>query len=90
MQLISNTSYFHRKEQTGYDGTLYNLGFYQTCIGAGFVSRACAAYLFRCSTATGSICRRAPPITARRPPIDNDQQNITAGNSAAVERSDRR
>ncbi len=29
-QLISNTSYFHRKETTGYDGTLYNLGFYQT------------------------------------------------------------
>jgi iron complex outermembrane recepter protein len=28
-KLISNTSYFHRKEQTGYDGTLYNLGFYQ-------------------------------------------------------------
>jgi len=28
--LISNTSYFHRKEETGYDGTLYNLGFYQT------------------------------------------------------------
>jgi iron complex outermembrane receptor protein len=28
-RLISNTSYFHRKEQTGYEGTLYNLGFYQ-------------------------------------------------------------
>jgi iron complex outermembrane recepter protein len=28
-RLISNTSYFHRKEETGYDGTLYNLGFYQ-------------------------------------------------------------
>jgi iron complex outermembrane recepter protein len=28
--LISNTSYYHRKEETGYDGTLYNLGFYQT------------------------------------------------------------
>jgi iron complex outermembrane receptor protein len=27
---ISNTSYYHRKEETGYDGTLYNLGFYQT------------------------------------------------------------
>jgi iron complex outermembrane recepter protein len=29
-QLISNTSYFHRKEQTGYEGTIYNLGFYQS------------------------------------------------------------
>jgi iron complex outermembrane recepter protein len=28
--LISNTSFYHRKEETGYDGTLYNLGFYQT------------------------------------------------------------
>jgi iron complex outermembrane receptor protein len=28
--LISNTSYFHRQEQTGYDGTIYNLGFYQS------------------------------------------------------------
>jgi len=27
--LISNTSFYHRKEQSGYDGTLYNLGFYQ-------------------------------------------------------------
>jgi outer membrane receptor protein involved in Fe transport len=30
VNLISNTSYYHRKEETGYDGTLYNLGFYQT------------------------------------------------------------
>ncbi|HYB32542.1 MAG TPA: TonB-dependent receptor [Steroidobacteraceae bacterium] len=28
-QLISNTAYYHREEQTGYEGTLYNLGFYQ-------------------------------------------------------------
>jgi outer membrane receptor protein involved in Fe transport len=28
--LISNTSYYHREETSGYDGTLYNLGFYQT------------------------------------------------------------
>ncbi|MGA2777589.1 MAG: TonB-dependent receptor [Steroidobacteraceae bacterium] len=32
-KLISNTSYFHRREETGYDGTLYNLGFYQTFLG---------------------------------------------------------
>ena len=29
VQLISNTSYYHRREQSGYEGTLYNLGFYQ-------------------------------------------------------------
>src|ERR1019366_3944407 len=34
-KLISNTSYYHRKEETGYDGTLYDLGFYQSFFGAG-------------------------------------------------------
>jgi iron complex outermembrane receptor protein len=34
VKLISNTSYYHRAEQTGYDGTLYNLGFYQAQGGA--------------------------------------------------------
>ncbi|MDE2221120.1 MAG: TonB-dependent receptor plug domain-containing protein, partial [Gammaproteobacteria bacterium] len=28
--LIATTSYYHRDNQTGYEGTLYNLGFYQT------------------------------------------------------------
>jgi outer membrane receptor protein involved in Fe transport len=28
-QVISNTSYFHRKELTGYQGTVYDLGFFQ-------------------------------------------------------------
>ena len=32
-RLISNTSYYHRENTTGYDGTLYNLGFYQTLLG---------------------------------------------------------
>ncbi|MGH8252521.1 MAG: TonB-dependent receptor [Steroidobacteraceae bacterium] len=30
VHLISNTSYYHRDDLTGYDGTLYNLGFYQS------------------------------------------------------------
>jgi iron complex outermembrane receptor protein len=30
--VISNTSFYHREEQNGYDGTLYNLGFYQTLL----------------------------------------------------------
>jgi outer membrane receptor protein involved in Fe transport len=29
VHLISSTSYYHRDNTTGYDGTLYNLGFYQ-------------------------------------------------------------
>jgi iron complex outermembrane recepter protein len=30
--LIANTSYYHRIQSDGYDGTLYNLGFYQNYI----------------------------------------------------------
>jgi outer membrane receptor protein involved in Fe transport len=30
VRLISTTAYFHRDEVSGYDGTLYNLGYYQT------------------------------------------------------------
>ncbi len=30
--MISNTSFYHREEQTGYDGTLYDVGFYQTLL----------------------------------------------------------
>ena len=29
-RLVSTTSYFHRDDVSGYDGTLYNLGYYQT------------------------------------------------------------
>jgi outer membrane receptor protein involved in Fe transport len=35
-KLISNTSYYHRQDETGYDGTLYNLGFYQTFLGPDY------------------------------------------------------
>ena len=30
VELISNTSYYHRENTTGYEATLYNLGYYQT------------------------------------------------------------
>jgi outer membrane receptor protein involved in Fe transport len=35
VRLISTTAYFHRNETSGYDGTLYNLGYYQTLLPAG-------------------------------------------------------
>jgi outer membrane receptor protein involved in Fe transport len=35
VKLISTTSYFHRDETSGYDGTLYNLGYYQSQVAAG-------------------------------------------------------
>ena len=35
VRLISTSAYFYRKEISGYDGTLYNLGYYQTLLPAG-------------------------------------------------------
>jgi iron complex outermembrane recepter protein len=35
MSLISNTSYYTRDDLSGYDGTLYNLGYYQTLASRG-------------------------------------------------------
>jgi iron complex outermembrane recepter protein len=65
--LISNSSYYHRKEQTGYDGTLYNLGFYQTFFGGVF------------PLLDGDGLHLPPGATNYRSPasIDNDQQNLT-------------
>jgi len=39
-RLISNTSYYRRWETTGYDGTLYNLGFYQAQGAAPVIPQA--------------------------------------------------
>ncbi len=72
--LISNTSYFHRKETTGYDGTLYNLGFYQT---PGLFT---ASPLPGVATLLDAQGLHLPPgVTNYRSPnsIDNGQQNFT-------------
>ena len=78
--VISNTSYFHRKETTGYDGTLYNLGFYQTFNSntedAGFVPFL-PNVTWPLVDANGihlpaSISNYLSPAT-----IDNTQQNVT-------------
>jgi outer membrane receptor protein involved in Fe transport len=68
-QLISNTSYFHRAETSGYDGTLYNLGFYQTFAGVQVP--------FPLLDGTG--IHLPPEIAGYRSPatVDNDQQNFT-------------
>jgi outer membrane receptor protein involved in Fe transport len=66
-QFISNTSYFHRQEQTGYEGTLYNLGFYQV-------------YAFPGNTLLDGTGVHLPAgVTDYRSPssIDNHQENIT-------------
>jgi iron complex outermembrane recepter protein len=85
-RLISNTSYFHRQNTTGYDGTLYNLGYYQT---------QNAAPIF-CNPAISSACSATAPAWQVPYPlldgsglhvpglnylapatVDNGQQNIT-------------
>lgn len=69
-QLISNTSYFHRQETSGYDGTLYNLGFYQS-----FGVQDGVSYPLLDSTGVhlpADIANYRSPAT-----VDNDQQNFT-------------
>src|SRR3546814_16582519 len=36
INLISNTSYFHRNNTTGYDGTIYDLSYYQSLYAEDF------------------------------------------------------
>jgi iron complex outermembrane receptor protein len=75
--LISNTSYYHRKETSGYDGTLYNLEFYQTYPAQGYVPGFLPGVPFPLLDASGihlpaSIADYRSPAT-----VDNDQQNLT-------------
>ncbi len=81
-KLISNTAYFHRKEETGYDGTLYNLGFYQSGVFLNYLpdgstTSAISPGLYPLLDGTG--VHLPPGATNYRSPasIDNIQQNIT-------------
>jgi iron complex outermembrane receptor protein len=66
-RLISNTSYYHRQNTTGYDGTLYDLSFYQTFLGGSPL------------LLTGNGVNLPAGATNYRSPatVDNGQQNIT-------------
>jgi len=80
-KLISNTAYFHRKEETGYDGTLYDLGFYQSGVFLNYnpdgsvAGPASTPYPLLDGTGLhlpgGAANYRSPAS------IDNTQQNIT-------------
>ena len=64
---ISNTSFYHRKEQTGYEGTLYNLSFYQSlALGDDSLMNANGLTF-------------PPGLNNYRSPasVDNHQQNLT-------------
>lgn len=66
IQLIANTSYYHRAEQSGYEGTLYNLGYYQTFMGSATLVDATGVHL------PAGITNYRSPST-----IDNGQENVT-------------
>jgi iron complex outermembrane receptor protein len=76
VKLISNTSYYHRENQTGYDGTLYNLGYYQTQNAAPIFLLPWACNCFPLLDGSGlhvpdGLQYRAPAT------IDNGQENLT-------------
>jgi outer membrane receptor protein involved in Fe transport len=74
VELISNTSFYHRKEETGYDGTLYNLGFYQSEV---YTSSSFLPGLY--PLIDGNGIHLPPGATNYRSPasIDNAQDNWT-------------
>jgi outer membrane receptor protein involved in Fe transport len=80
--VISNTSYFHRVEQSGYDGTLYNLEFYQL-YGPAQQGYLPPGYDFLPGNPypllDGSGIHLPASIANYRSPatVDNDQQNLT-------------
>lgn len=81
---ISNSSYFHRKEETGYDGTLYNLGFYQTQPTQAEIAEGASAvfplpWLVPFPLLDGTGLHLPPGATNYRAPasVDNGQENLT-------------
>jgi iron complex outermembrane receptor protein len=75
VKLISTTSYFHRDEISGYDGTLYNLGYYQS----QFQLYANAAGLAAFPLLDGSGIHLPAGLTDYRAPasVTNQQRNLT-------------
>jgi outer membrane receptor protein involved in Fe transport len=77
VRLISTTSYFHRDEISGYDGTLYNLGYYQSQISVA--DGATPAGLAAFPLLDGSGVHLPPGLTNYRSPasVTNTQRNLT-------------
>jgi iron complex outermembrane receptor protein len=75
-KLISNTSFYHRREQTGYDGTLYDLSFYQTGV---FLDDSGAPISSPYPLVDGTGVHLPAGAQNYRSPatIDNGQQNLT-------------
>jgi outer membrane receptor protein involved in Fe transport len=79
--VISNTSFFHRSEHTGYEGTLYNLGFYQEQPAAPSTPVFALPFLpgVAYPVLDGDGIHLPASVANYRSPntIDNTQQNIT-------------
>jgi len=77
VRLISTTAYFHRDEISGYDGTLYNLGYYQTLINSNNDPAPVGANLF--PLLDGAGVHLPPGLTNYRAPatVTNQQRNIS-------------
>ncbi len=75
VNLISTTSYFYRNEISGYDGTLYNLGYYQSNIADYGTPAGQAAF----PLLDGSGIHLPAGLTNYRSPatVTNTQRNIT-------------
>jgi iron complex outermembrane receptor protein len=75
-KFISNTSYYHREEVTGYDGTLYNLGFYQSEV---FLNSDGSPASTPYPLLDGTGLHLPAGLTNYRSPnsINNDQENLT-------------
>jgi iron complex outermembrane receptor protein len=75
VRLISTTSYFHRDEISGYDGTLYNLGYYQSQIPLYGNAAGLAAF----PLLDGSGVHLPAGLTNYRAPasVTNTQRNLT-------------
>jgi outer membrane receptor protein involved in Fe transport len=86
VHFISSTAYYHRDNTTGYDGTLYNLGFYQNFFSSLEPSGAALPILpllldatgvhlndpnFNPANGLGTIGYRSPAT------VDNQQRNFT-------------
>jgi iron complex outermembrane recepter protein len=80
MSFISNTAYYHRDDLTGYDGTLYDLGFFQTFLGPSAITPPANVnpFLYLPLLLDGTGLHLPPGATNFRAPatVENDQQNI--------------
>ena len=78
LRLISTSSYFHRDEISGYDGTLYNLGYYQTLLQTNNYPNYPAG-LAAFPLLDGSGVHLPAGLTDYRAPasVTNQQRNLT-------------